>query len=659
MDTKKAGSGSKVCFVEAGSPVTLREFSNKNVFPSVLKVYEGNSSLSHSFSFGSDLGHIRIGPVTIPVGVDRLFVALRKKSVEVAHCKDLSNNRYYTVPIGSIDAIELIPEQGFEWQGEDVEVSLRQIVQAKSLPKILCVTKPLQLLVNDGTGNINVPAGSFLFPQKVKKGMLESRLVAKRVDGSTVHITKTECRGRVFSVRLGITNTDTQVTPALAAKCMKLPFACTVKFLDDETSQPFHVNVEEIRTSEVLTAIMKMTEGSIADDIGCNQQEFEIPVDLNFKVTHMVPKDELDGRLHSNPSSVADDSHHEKAIITKRSSSSSVRNSEGKNGSTRKPSNTSKSNTATTTVPSGQPQDDEDEYHTYSSIDSDGEVMYDSAEEGNFYDSADSQSGSYVSFDSDSELSDDIYDVARVRDSIYVSDDVSFWEEEGGNILDLQSLNCDTILNLLDAMDLGRYKTLFKQAKIDGSVFSGFTEDVLSDLGIQIPFHRARLMRVVNGEVSIKRTLKDMQTQGDSHAYENVEWQQPALQDMVEETTISSSRSKVAMEEIYDDSSEPTQAQPIAKTTSPLQVSGANIYSNVPPRSDHSVANCDDHFYDIPPDADVQSTQYSPGPNSVNLKTKQEPRSSLPDKVPESSSTYANVGSLISKFDSFHQHHKK
>jgi hypothetical protein len=646
MESKKSsfsGGGSKVCFVEAGPSLSLREFSDKNIFPSVLKVIEGQASLSQSFSFGSDLGHIRVGPVTIPVGVDRLFVALKKESAEVAHCKDLSSKRGYIVSVGS-SAIEVVPVQSTKAS----KLSLLQIVQSKSLPKVIRTRNTL----NASKGG-TIPIRSLLFPQKVKKGKKKSILVAKRDDGTIINIS-TDCPG-TFSVD----SSDTQVSLSLAAKCIKLPFACTVKFLDDETSQPFHVNVEEIRTSEVLTAIMKMTEGSIADDIGCNQQEFEIPVDLNFKVTHMVPKDELDGRLHSNPSSVADDSHHEKAIITKRSSSSSVRNSEGKNGSTRKPSNTSKSNTATTTVPSGQPQDDEDEYHTYSSIDSDGEVMYDSAEEGNFYDSADSQSGSYVSFDSDSELSDDIYDVARVRDSIYVSDDVSFWEEEGGNILDLQSLNCDTILNLLDAMDLGRYKTLFKQAKIDGSVFSGFTEDVLSDLGIQIPFHRARLMRVVNGEVSIKRTLKDMQTQGDSHAYENVEWQQPALQDMVEETTISSSRSKVAMEEIYDDSSEPTQAQPIAKTTSPLQVSGANIYSNVPPRSDHSVANCDDHFYDIPPDADVQSTQYSPGPNSVNLKTKQEPRSSLPDKVPESSSTYANVGSLISKFDSFHQHHKK
>ena len=306
MDSHKEvfDSVSKVHFVEAGPSLSLCEFSNKNIFPSVLKVIEGQASLSHSFSFGSDLGHIRVGPVIIPVGVHRLFVALRKKSAEVAHCKDLSNNRYYTVPIGSIDAIELIPERGSEWQGEDVEVSLLQIVQAKSLPKIVCVAKPLQLPVNDGTGDLKVPAGSFLFPQKVKKGILESRLVAKRVDGSTVHITRTECQGRVFSVRLGITSTDTQVTPALAAKCMKLPFACTVKFLDDETSQPFriHVNVEEIRTSEVLTAIMKMTEGSIADDISCNQEEYEIPVDLNIKVTHMVPKDELDGRLHYNPS---------------------------------------------------------------------------------------------------------------------------------------------------------------------------------------------------------------------------------------------------------------------------------------------------------------------------------------------------------------------
>jgi hypothetical protein len=465
MDSHKEvfDSVSKVHFVEAGPSLSLCEFSDKNIFPSVLKVIEGQASLSHSFSFGSDLGHIRVGPVTIPVGVDRLFVALKKESAEVAHCKDLSSKRGYIVSVGS-SAIEVVPVQSTKAS----KLSLLQIVQSKSLPKVIRTRNTL----NASKGG-TIPIRSLLFPQKVKKGKKKSILVAKRDDGTIINIS-TDCPG-TFSVD----SSDTQVSLSLAAKCIKLPFACTVKFLDDETSQPFHVNVEEIRTSEVLTAIMKMTEGSIADDISCNQEEYEIPVDLNIKVTRMVPRDELDGRLHyspspsllkanastftTKPSSISHD--HSKVthmvpnneidsqlnsnpppslmkanVSTITTKPSSTSHSKGmhmvcqlhsiqsafcdmskhaamtlatepssvvvEKGAGRMPSLDTQFTTAKS--PSSEAQDEDDEDHYYCSIDFSSK--YDSVGEGNLYDLADNQSGLYVYFDSNSKHSGEFYE---------------------------------------------------------------------------------------------------------------------------------------------------------------------------------------------------------------------------------------------------------
>ena len=206
------------CYVESGKPLSLSEFSKKNDFPSVLKVNDGQASLSHSFSFGSDQGLIRMGPVTIPLGVDRMFVALEKKLVEVATCKDLASKRTYTVPLKS-SSIEVVPLHSAEWQGKGRAIELRQFLDSRSLPQVVRAMKDFVTIKG-----LAVHAGKLLFPQEVrkrKKDLLKRILLAKLEDGSTVELTAASGLCGTFS----IDNSDVRISLQLAAQCCKLPFA--------------------------------------------------------------------------------------------------------------------------------------------------------------------------------------------------------------------------------------------------------------------------------------------------------------------------------------------------------------------------------------------------------------------------------------------------
>ena len=527
MDTKKAGSGSKVCFVEAGSPVTLREFSNKNVFPSVLKVYEGNSSLSHSFSFGSDLGHIRIGPVTIPVGVDRLFVALRKKSARVARCKDLSNKRTYIVPIDTESAsdIEVSPVQDPEWRRGGRDEKLQKIAQSKSSPKVMRARSSL----NTSKGE-SVPAGSLVFPQKVKKSKRKSVLVAKQGDGSFVEINADGIG--TFSVD----SADTQMSLSLAVSCLKLPFACTMKVLSDNSS--FHVSVEEVKTSEVLVSIMKMTEGSIEHEISCRQMEYEVPVNLDLKVTHMVPK-EIDINTQHRMSTklpLPDETQYVNVIAIQRPPTSNSSDSENDVDVNQTLSTTkTKITTAWSQSPTPsnlydrQPkvahdrasnQDLKGKENTCHSVDGDEENLNGSADEENSYESIDDENSyetvdldedSYVSYESEGEFSGEEYNVVRKKERKVVKEPVI--SQKCDNIQYLQSLDLITLLQLLDAMNLAMYKPTLEERKIDGMAFSTYTQDTLQELGVQNSLHRLRLMNVISGKMCIENILKGAHVQ--------------------------------------------------------------------------------------------------------------------------------------------------
>ena len=75
------------------------------------------------------------------------------------------------------------------------------------------------------------------------------------------------------------------------------------------------------------------------------------------------------------------------------------------------------------------------------------------------------------------------------------------------NIEVLRSLDKATILELLDAMNLGVYKDAFAKEFIDGEVLSEIDNGMLRELGVQNSLHRMRLMRIVRGKESVNSFL--------------------------------------------------------------------------------------------------------------------------------------------------------
>ena len=69
-----------------------------------------------------------------------MFVALEKKLVEVATCKDLASKRTYTVPLKS-SSIEVVPLHSAEWQGKGRAIELRQFLDSSSCNEGLCDDK--------------------------------------------------------------------------------------------------------------------------------------------------------------------------------------------------------------------------------------------------------------------------------------------------------------------------------------------------------------------------------------------------------------------------------------------------------------------------------------------------------------------------------------
>ena len=580
-------ASSKVCYVESGKPLSLSEISKKNDFPNVLKVNEGQASLSHSFSFGSDQGLIRMGPVTIPLGVDRMFVALEKKLVEVATCKDLASKRTYTVPIKS-SGIEVVPLHSTEWQGKGEAIELRQFLDIRSLPKVARAMK--DFVTTKGTA---VHAGELLFPQEVKKRKKDLKkriLVAKVEDGSTVELTLGGDSGLCGT--FSIDSSDVRINLSLAAQCCKLPFACTMQPCNDEASLPFRVNVERVDKSEVISGIMKVTEGPIQDDIYNCEHVYEVPVNLDLKVTLMKPKVAINTRPASSfemlphgestsgyiemirrTASVSSAETKSKPVPSKvprflasckqllyKSNECPDHNTHIKDCEEQKTSISSAvsdvaiSNPITadhekmSDVHANQPlyiadcndseylymEGEEHEYssldegendycsvhgeeHPYSSVDYE-EHQYSSVEEEAEYEYTCGyrehlDEYTYMSAESDQDLSDDDYTVVRMRGRGNVPDGKC--DEEVRDCISertaLKSLDVTGVLHLLDAMNLGMYKESFKAAMIDGTVFSGLTNDRLSQLGVKLSLHRLRLLNVAMGVKTVEDILSESQ----------------------------------------------------------------------------------------------------------------------------------------------------
>ena len=262
----------KIHFKEIGKKMTLKEFCTKGKkLPCLVKVTAGYTSFCQRYSFGTD----------------ELLVVIEMKEIDTVRIR---GNRgptkketvHYDVPLNS-RLFSVVPSLDPEWKSvRGILLTPQYILEShESLPNVLYSTS--EWTTAQGRA---LPSGSFLFPQAVKKKKQERILVAKLEDGSTVEITS-ECSGSFTTVRSATDN----LSLSNAVKCIKLPFDCTLKPLEDDIFCD-RVTIERVRKELFLFGVMKVTNGSIQDDVNSFQQLLEVPVNLNILVVTMIPEDE-------------------------------------------------------------------------------------------------------------------------------------------------------------------------------------------------------------------------------------------------------------------------------------------------------------------------------------------------------------------------------
>ena len=64
------------------------------------------------------------------------------------------------------------------------------------------------------------------------------------------------------------------------------------------------------------------------------------------------------------------------------------------------------------------------------------------------------------------------------------------------------------VLQLLDNMSLGAYKSVFEQEKISGDLLLGFDDSILEkELGIRSRLHRLKFKKLITGQYSAEKFL--------------------------------------------------------------------------------------------------------------------------------------------------------
>ena len=64
------------------------------------------------------------------------------------------------------------------------------------------------------------------------------------------------------------------------------------------------------------------------------------------------------------------------------------------------------------------------------------------------------------------------------------------------------------VLQLLDNMNLGAYKSVFEKENISGDILLGFDDGILErQLGIRSRIHRLKFMKLISGEYSAEKFL--------------------------------------------------------------------------------------------------------------------------------------------------------
>ena len=69
----------------------------------------------------------------------------------------------------------------------------------------------------------------------------------------------------------------------------------------------------------------------------------------------------------------------------------------------------------------------------------------------------------------------------------------------------LKMMDVETVLQLLDDMNLAEYKASFQHEQVDGELLVALTKDELEDLGVTKKIHQLRLLKLIDGSSSAKK----------------------------------------------------------------------------------------------------------------------------------------------------------
>ena len=505
---EKPSRSRKLQFKEIGKKMTLKEFcfQNKSELPCLVKVTHGYRSLSERYSLGTD----------------QLFVVIEMKEIDTVRVKSAQGDEtQYDVPLHS-DAFTVLPSADPQYSTEKIIRPL-QLLECEILPKVIQAASNITTVKGR-----KIQSSTLLFPQEVKKKAkkLEKRLlVAKLEDGSVVEI-NSDCGGGFFVGRSAADN----LSLSTAAKCIKLPFECTLKPVEDDIFCD-RVTIENVHKELFLFGVMKVSDGSIQDDVNSFQQLSEVPGNLEISVVVMVPKDEEvlediyeSAQSYYSVNAMSKGSKKKPSTITSVKESTQIQSPDhqliGPYVSLMPTTQTLESQQYTEIMTSAvQTSLVSESKKTVQSrplpriplATGSGVPMERTEPFPQWYDSADKiVSPRHKGLTTVGGMNDNgnpFTTATKQPNEMELYSTLPNSPDTATNISNLKLLDPMGILNLLDAMNLSSYKENFRKELIDGDILSEFTEEMFTELGVKSSIHRLRLMHVVKGRKDVSSLL--------------------------------------------------------------------------------------------------------------------------------------------------------
>ena len=510
----------KLQFKEIGKKMTLKEFcfQNKSELPCLVRVTHGYHSLSERYSLGTD----------------QLFVVIEMKEIDTVRVKSAQGDEtQYDVPLHS-DAFTVLPSADPQYSTERT-IGPLQLLDCKGLPKVIQAASNITTVKGR-----KIQSGTLLFPQEVKKKAkrLDKRLlVAKLEDGSVVEI-NSECGGGFIVGRSAADN----LSLSTAAKCIKLPFECTLKPVDDDIFCD-RVTIEEVHKELFLFGVMKVSDGSIQDDVNSFQQLSEVPGNLEISVVVMVPEEEEvlediyeSAQTYYSVNAMSKGSKKKPSTITSVKENTQIQSPNhkliGPYVSLMPTTQTLESQQYAEIMTSTPPNSPPSIIEYYSKSDFQTPLVSESKKtvqsrplpriplatgsgvptEGTepfpqWYDSADEivspRHKGLTMVGGMNNNGNSFTTATKQHNERELYSTLPNSPDTATNICNLKLLDQMGVLNLLDAMNLSSYKENFRKELIDGELLSEFTEEMFIELGVERSVHRLRLMHVVKGRKDV------------------------------------------------------------------------------------------------------------------------------------------------------------